>query len=96
MADPVPLVCPFDGYATPILEPGDNANDGTPTWRVICPVCGIQSTSLSSKQAAADSWNRRRTLTYVTWEALIATFVATVPTMAALSAYVIAHPPVAD
>lgn len=96
MSDPVPLACLFDGYATPMLEPGlEENNDGTATWRVICPVCNMQTPPLRSMTLACNMWNRRGA-TYVSWQASAAAFVATVPTMSALAAWIVANPPVAD
>lgn len=59
MADPVPSACPFDGYVAPILEKGDEANDGTDTYRVICPVCGIHTADQKTKIIACNLWNAR-------------------------------------
>jgi Domain of unknown function (DUF4082) len=83
MADPIPSACPFDGYASPILQKGTHANDGTPTFTVICPVCRIHTPELRSMQAAVDAWGARVGGTYTGWEA-------------AFEAWLAANPPTAD
>jgi hypothetical protein len=82
MADPIPAACPFDAYPSPILQKGTHANDGTPTFTVICPVCRIHTPELASMQAAVDAWGARAavpTATYVTWLAAFATWKAANP-----------------
>src|ERR1700720_77286 len=99
MADPIPSACPFDGYATPILEKGMHANDGTPTYAVICPICRCKTPECSSMQAAVDAWGARATPptpTYTGWLASAATESGVAVSVAAFEAWIVAHPPVAD
>jgi hypothetical protein len=99
MADPIPSACPFDGFASPILQKGTHANDGTATYSVICPICRIHTPELRSMQAAVDAWDARvaaPTPTYVTWLASAATEAGVAADVAAFAAWIVAHPPVAD
>jgi hypothetical protein len=82
MADPIPSACPFDGFASPILQKGTHANDGTATYSVICPICRCHTPELRSMQAAVDAWDARAaapTPSYVTWLASFATWKAANP-----------------
>lgn len=94
------LVCPFDGYLSPAAERGDNRNDGTPTWHVICPICRISTPDFHTMQGAIDYWSARvnpTNLTYVTWLAAANAFATTgTPSAADLNAWIIANPPVPD
>lgn len=98
MSDPVPLACPFDGYATPFLVQGEPNNDGTHSYHVICPICNNGTPDERSMTIACNLWNQRNysLATYVAWFAAFDTFVATVPTMSNLAAYVHANPPTTD
>ena len=92
----LPIACPFDGYATPQANFTQNFSDGTPRYKVICPICDNQTADYPSQQAATDAWNTRATLTYNNWLAFVGVFVGTAPTMAALYAYIQANPPIND
>jgi Lar family restriction alleviation protein len=97
MADPTVNPCPFEGYATPALESAGNANDGTPLYEVKCPICRVHTPAYASKAAAANAWNARASVpapTYATWLASAAA--ATAADTAAMKAWIVAHPPVAD
>jgi hypothetical protein len=86
MADPVPSACPFDGYASPILQQYGHNNQGLATYRVQCPICRNATVEHLTKQSAVDDWGARATPatpTYVTW-------------LAAFAARQVASPPTAD
>jgi hypothetical protein len=76
MADPIPAACPFDAYPSPILEKGMHANDGTPTYSVICPICRIHTPECPSMQAAVDAWGARATPPTPTYAGWLASFAA--------------------
>lgn len=76
MALPSLSPCPFDGYAAPIIEAHDHANDGTQTWWVICPICRIHTPEMAGADHAAGTWNVRPSTGYTihAWDPAVTTY----------------------
>ncbi len=68
--------CPTEGNTALILEQHRKFNDGTPAWRVICPVCRDTTPDMVSAAAATGTWNHRDPTTYTihAWDALVTTY----------------------
>ena len=76
MALPSLSPCPTEGNTSLVFEQYSHFNDGTPAWRVICPVCRHGTPDMVSANAAAGTWNVRSSTTYTiqAWDPLVTTY----------------------